>query len=99
MSVTSIFPLSGISIASHLFTTYHTSLGGNCRTTMISTISPASSSFQETSSTLQFSCVAKAVKNEVVKNEDKTESAMLSAYEAEIKHLRSLLNEVSIQKL
>ena len=46
------------------------SLGGNCKTTMIATISPAQCSFNESLSTLNFAKRAKNIKNRPVINED-----------------------------
>eukprot|EP00047_Mylnosiga_fluctuans_P023431 m.137765 g.137765 ORF g.137765 m.137765 type:complete len:1223 (-) comp9581_c0_seq3:2173-5841(-) len=69
------------------------SLGGNCRTTMISTISPASVSYLESVNTLKFANRAKSVKNVAVVNEDKTQKAMLSSYQAEIERLRRQLRD------
>eukprot|EP00050_Salpingoeca_kvevrii_P005168 m.272751 g.272751 ORF g.272751 m.272751 type:complete len:1251 (+) comp11088_c0_seq1:32-3784(+) len=67
------------------------SLGGNCLTTMITTISPASVSYFESVSSLKFANRAKSVKNVAVVNEDKNESAMLSHYQSEIARLRDML--------
>eukprot|EP00051_Salpingoeca_urceolata_P014469 m.184198 g.184198 ORF g.184198 m.184198 type:complete len:1198 (-) comp18095_c0_seq2:232-3825(-) len=69
------------------------SLGGNCKTTMITTVSPASVSYLETVNSLKFSNRAKSVKNVAVVNEDKSESAMLSAYQTEISRLRRMLKQ------
>ncbi|EGD80383.1 transcription factor inhibitor ECI-6 [Salpingoeca rosetta] len=69
------------------------SLGGNCLTTMISTISPSSDCLQESTSTLQFANVARSVKNVVKRNEDKSDTAMLSAYQSEVKRLRAMLEK------
>jgi hypothetical protein len=48
-------------------------LGGNSKTTLIATISPASNSFSETLSTLKFAQRAKMVKNMAVVNQDSAE--------------------------
>lgn len=69
------------------------SLGGNCRTTLITTISPVENAFLESVSSLKFANRAKSVKNVAVVNEDKSDSAMLSSYQTEIKKLRALLSE------
>ena len=67
------------------------SLGGNCKTTMVTTISPRSSSYPETLSSLKFANRAKSVKNVAHVNEDKSETALLSAYKKEIEQLRRQL--------
>lgn len=46
------------------------SLGGNSKTVMIASISPASSTFQETLGTLKFAQRAKQIKNLAVINEE-----------------------------
>ncbi len=81
------------------------SLGGNCKTTLISTITPASVSYLESVNTLKFANRAKSVKvlgyfsaesdakNVAVVNEDKNHKAMLSAYQAEIERLRKMLRD------
>jgi len=46
------------------------SLGGNSKTCLIANVSPASSSFNETLSTLTFAQTAKQIKNKALKNED-----------------------------
>ncbi|XP_062507660.1 uncharacterized protein LOC134184072 isoform X2 [Corticium candelabrum] len=67
------------------------SLGGNCKTTLITTISPMSVSFPESLSSLKFAKRAKAIKNKAVVNQDERHQAMLSVYEKEIKRLKSEL--------
>ena len=46
------------------------SLGGNTKTVMIATLSPAASNFEETLSTLRYADRAKHIKNRPVVNED-----------------------------
>ena len=46
------------------------SLGGNCKTTMIAMVSPASESYNESHQTLKFATRAKKIKNEARINED-----------------------------
>ena len=69
------------------------SLGGNCRTTLITTISPAAQAFQESVNSLKFGNRAKSVKNSAHVNEDKSNSAMLSSYQNEIKRLKLMLED------
>lgn len=69
------------------------SLGGNCRTTMITTITSAADSYQETLNSLKFAKRAKNVKNFAIVNQDLSEQALLTAYEREIARLRRELEE------
>ncbi|KAL4463035.1 hypothetical protein ABPG72_002918 [Tetrahymena utriculariae] len=62
------------------------SLGGNSKTRVIANISPASSAFQETLSTLKFAKRAKLIKNKVQINED--HSGNVESLNNEIKKLR-----------
>lgn len=55
---------------------------------MITAVTPCSSSYSETLSSLKFAKRAKHVKNFAVINQDFNEQALLSAYEREIKKLR-----------
>jgi kinesin family protein 3/17 len=71
------------------------SLGGNCRTTMLATISPALEAFQETLSTLKFANRAKNIQNAPRINEDVDEKALLRRYERELKQLRASLESRS----
>jgi len=68
------------------------SLGGNSKTSIIANISPASSSFAETLSTLKFAQRAKLIKNKVCINEDST--GTLDSLKNEIKRLRQELASV-----
>ena len=68
------------------------SLGGNCRTTMIATITPARASFSETLSTLKFANRAKSIRNEAIVNEDLDQKTLLRRYERELKQLREELS-------
>lgn len=65
------------------------SLGGNSKTCLIANISPASSSFAETLSTLKFAQRAKQIKNKASINEDS--SGSLEGLKNEIKILREEL--------
>lgn len=68
-----------------------TSLGGNCKTTMIAMISPANDAFNESVSTLKFATRAKKIKNEAQINEDVDHKSLLRKYELELKRLRAEL--------
>ena len=69
------------------------SLGGNCKTTMIATISPAHCSFNESLSTLNFAKRAKNIKNRPVINEDIDNNGLINQYESELKKIRKELEE------
>ena len=69
------------------------SLGGNCKTTMIATISPAQCSFNESLSTLNFAKRAKNIKNRPIINEDIDHNALIHQYETELKKIRAELEE------
>ena len=71
------------------------SLGGNCKTTMIATVSPLPSSYAESLSTLKFANRAKYIQNEAYINEDLDQKALLQKYELELKKLRSELSQKS----
>ncbi|EGF80786.1 hypothetical protein BATDEDRAFT_11069 [Batrachochytrium dendrobatidis JAM81] len=66
------------------------SLGGNAKTLMIATLSPASYNFEETLSTLRYANRAKSIKNKPVVNEDPKDT-MLREYQEEIENLRRAL--------
>ena len=71
------------------------SLGGNCKTTMIATISPAQCSFNESLSTLNFAKRAKNIKNRPIVNEDIDHNALIHQYENELRKIRMELEEKS----
>nr|XP_034968217.1 centromere-associated protein E isoform X1 [Zootoca vivipara] len=71
------------------------SLGGNAKTVIICTVTPAS--LEETFSTLQFASTAKNMKNSPIVNEVLTEDALLKRYRLEIEDLKRRLEEVSPQ--
>ncbi|CAI5784577.1 centromere-associated protein E isoform X3 [Podarcis lilfordi] len=71
------------------------SLGGNAKTVIICTVTPAS--LEETLSTLQFASTAKNMKNSPIVNEVLTEDALLKRYRSEIEDLKRRLEEVSPQ--
>jgi len=66
------------------------SLGGNSKTLMIATLSPASYNYDETLSTLRYANRAKNIKNKPRINED-PKDAMLREYQEEIQRLRKML--------
>ena len=68
------------------------SLGGNCNTVMITTVSPSHTSIEESSNTLKYASRAKKIKNYAICNE-KTVSYHVSKYE---KVIADLQQQVSI---
>ncbi|KAI8925722.1 P-loop containing nucleoside triphosphate hydrolase protein [Entophlyctis helioformis] len=66
------------------------SLGGNAKTLMVATMSPASYNYDETLSTLRYANRAKSIKNKPKVNED-PKDAMLREFQEEIKRLKKLL--------
>ena len=66
------------------------SLGGNAKTLMIATLSPASYNYEETLSTLRYANRAKNIKNKPKINED-PKDAMLRDMQDEIKRLKEAL--------
>lgn len=70
------------------------SLGGNAKTLVIATISPASYNYEETISTLRYASRAKSIKNKPVINED-PKDAMLREFQEEIRLLKEQLSEGS----
>ncbi|KAJ3321206.1 Kinesin-like protein kif3a [Boothiomyces sp. JEL0866] len=66
------------------------SLGGNAKTLMVATMSPASYNYDETISTLRYANRAKNIKNKPKVNED-PKDAMLREFQEEIKRLKNLL--------
>ena len=66
------------------------SLGGNSRTVMIATISPASDNYEETMSTLKYASRAKKIENKAKRNEDVSQKVIRQLKE-EIEELRRQL--------
>ena len=69
------------------------SLGGNCVTTLVATVSPSACAFPESLSTLKFATRAKTVVNAPRVNEDADSRTLLRRYEAELRRLRAELRE------
>ncbi|EDQ88811.1 uncharacterized protein MONBRDRAFT_25905 [Monosiga brevicollis MX1] len=66
-------------------------LGGNCMTTMITTVTLAAINYLESLASLKFASRAQHVKNHAILNEDKDEQALLSSYKTEIERLKAQL--------
>eukprot|EP00595_Chromulina_sp_UTEXLB2642_P000841 CAMPEP_0196765262 /NCGR_PEP_ID=MMETSP1095-20130614/7906_1 /TAXON_ID=96789 ORGANISM="Chromulina nebulosa, Strain UTEXLB2642" /NCGR_SAMPLE_ID=MMETSP1095 /ASSEMBLY_ACC=CAM_ASM_000446 /LENGTH=899 /DNA_ID=CAMNT_0042123011 /DNA_START=298 /DNA_END=2997 /DNA_ORIENTATION=+ len=71
------------------------SLGGNTKTCMIATISPADYNYEETYSTLRYANRAKNIRNKPRINEDPKET-MIREFKEEIERLKKLLAQQSI---
>ncbi|XP_065091012.1 kinesin-like protein KIF3A [Ochlerotatus camptorhynchus] len=68
------------------------SLGGNSKTVMCASISPADSNYVETISTLRYACRAKSIQNLAHVN-DEPKDALLRHFQEEIKELKRQLEE------
>eukprot|EP00927_Polykrikos_kofoidii_P054325 TRINITY_DN48753_c0_g1_i1.p1 TRINITY_DN48753_c0_g1~~TRINITY_DN48753_c0_g1_i1.p1 ORF type:complete len:1069 (-),score=186.44 TRINITY_DN48753_c0_g1_i1:149-3043(-) len=69
------------------------SLRGNSRTAIITTGSPASASFDETISTLNFAATAKNIKLQAVANTSHNKDDMLKSLKEEVLHLQEQLSQ------
>ena len=69
------------------------SLGGNAKTLMVATLSPASYNFEESMSTLRYASRAKMIKNKPTINED-PKDALLRHFEDELNLLKTQLLEM-----
>ena len=68
------------------------SLGGNSRTIMLATLSPAQDNLEETLSTLRYADRAKRITNHAVVNEDPN-ARLIRELKAEVERLRSMLSQ------
>ncbi|XP_034018775.1 kinesin-like protein KIF13B isoform X2 [Thalassophryne amazonica] len=73
------------------------SLGGNSRTAMVATISPAADSYDETLSTLRYADRAKSIVNHAVVNEDPN-ARIIRELREEVEKLREQLTEAESMK-
>ncbi|CAH1954130.1 unnamed protein product [Acanthoscelides obtectus] len=69
------------------------SLGGNSLTSMLATISPASSHLEETLSTLRYACQARCIVNRAVVNESPHEK-LVQELKSEIDRLKSIRDDM-----
>ena len=69
------------------------SLGGNCKTTMITMISPSQNFISETLSSLSFSKRAKKIKNKPKINEEINHKDLISQYEIQLNNLKNELSK------
>jgi centromeric protein E len=70
------------------------SLGGNARTSIVCTVTPAMFHMDETLSTLRFATRAKKITNRPKVNEVLSDSALLKLYRQEINDLKRKLDQV-----
>ncbi|KAA0708237.1 Kinesin-like protein KIF13B [Triplophysa tibetana] len=73
------------------------SLGGNSRTAMVATVSPAADNYEETLSTLRYADRAKSIVNHAVVNEDPN-ARIIRELREEVEKLRSQLMEAESMK-
>uniref|UniRef100_A0A8C1WZI6 Kinesin family member 13Bb n=1 Tax=Cyprinus carpio TaxID=7962 RepID=A0A8C1WZI6_CYPCA len=73
------------------------SLGGNSRTAMVATVSPAADNYDETLSTLRYADRAKSIVNHAVVNEDPN-ARIIRELREEVEKLRSQLTEAESMK-
>ncbi|KAI7799898.1 kinesin-like protein KIF13B [Triplophysa rosa] len=73
------------------------SLGGNSRTAMVATVSPAADNYEETLSTLRYADRAKSIVNHAVVNEDPN-ARIIRELREEVEKLRSQLTEAESMK-
>ena len=66
------------------------SMGGNCRTTMIAAVGPASYNYAESKNTLTWACKARKIKCQAVKNENNHKDKVKSL-KSEVEELRAKL--------
>ena len=64
------------------------SLGGSAKTTIIATVTPSASGFEETCSTLKYANTAKSIENKPEVNQRMTKRALLKDYCVEMDRLR-----------
>ncbi|KXZ45004.1 hypothetical protein GPECTOR_59g611 [Gonium pectorale] len=74
------------------------SLGGNCRTTLLATLSPSQDAFEESCSTLRFADRARAIANNPVVNASRDVGSILALKEREIARLRAMLAQMAAEQ-
>lgn len=73
-------------------------LGGNSKTVMVATISPAEDNFEETLSTLRYADRAKRIVNHAVVNEDPN-ARIIRELRMEVEALREMLKHATVRYL
>ena len=79
-------------------TCYHCqdNLGGNSKTVMIATVSPAADNYEETLSTLRYADRAKRIVNHAVVNEDPN-ARIIRELRSEVEELRKQLDDAQVR--
>lgn len=77
-------------------TTFQDSLGGNSKTAMVATVSPAADNYDETLSTLRYADRAKNIVNHAVVNEDPN-ARIIRELREEVEKLREQLTKAEVQ--
>ena len=81
----------------HLFTfALQDNLGGNSKTVMVATISPAGDNYEETLSTLRYADRAKRIINHAVVNEDPN-ARIIRELRAEVDALKEMLKHATVR--
>lgn len=73
-------------------------LGGNSRTAMVATVSPAADNYEETLSTLRYADRAKNIVNHAVVNEDPN-ARIIRELREEVEKLRVQLTQAEVRRL
>ena len=73
-------------------------LGGNSKTVMIATVSPAADNYEETLSTLRYADRAKRIVNHAVVNEDPN-ARIIRELRSEVEELRKQLDDAQVRDL
>lgn len=73
-------------------------LGGNSRTAMVATVSPAADNYEETLSTLRYADRAKSIVNHAVVNEDPN-ARIIRELREEVEKLRVQLTQAEVRNL
>ena len=76
---------------------FQDNLGGNSRTVMVATISPAADNYDETLSTLRYADRAKRIVNHAVVNEDPN-ARIIRDLREEVEMLREQLKSTTVSK-
>ena len=86
-----------MSVTSHVtYPPTQDNLGGNSKTVMVATISPAADNFEETLSTLRYADRAKRIINHAVVNEDPN-ARIIRELREEVETLRTQLDEAQVR--
>lgn len=76
---------------------FQDNLGGNSKTVMLATLSPAADNYDETLSTLRYADRAKRIVNHAVVNEDPN-ARIIRELREEVDSLRKMLSQAQVRK-